>query len=213
MKLPDDILEVVIILRSLGGSSCIVGGFVRDAILGMPSKDVDFVTSTPYDHLAAAFKEAGWTVKETGKRFLVLMVSKGGRSYEIANYRKDGVYLDGRRPETCEIGTMLEDAVRRDFTINALYYNLTTHEIEDPTGQGLEDARQRLLRFIGSPMMRIKEDSLRVFRFYRFLETKSLYADRVSLKAVRRTFSGAIASSHPDRIRKELENMIHKERL
>ena len=212
MILPNSALPIIYILRSLTDNFHIVGGAVRDFLLGEDVKDIDFVTDAPYDKMIEAFTHAGYTVKETGKQFLVLMVSKKGTTYEIANYRKDGVYLDGRRPESCEIGTLEEDAKRRDFTINALYMD-SYGTILDPTKKGLKDIRDRKLRFIGNAEDRIKEDTLRVFRFYRFLQTKSLYADARSLKAVRKLYKEAHINSTPERVRNEIERMIGYDRL
>ena len=155
--------------------SYIVGGAIRDLLTGKTAKDFDIVTNIPYGFLELRFEKAGWTVSATGKAFLVISIQKDGRQYEIANFRKDGVYLDGRRPETVEIGTLEEDANRRDFTVNALYYNYNTGELKDPTEKGFNDIKRKVLRFIGKPKDRIKEDYLRIFRFYRFLAAKDIF--------------------------------------
>jgi len=185
----------------------LVGGCVRDSFLGVESKDHDIVTDVPYGIVRDCLGGHGWNVKECGEQFLVLHVSKEGEQYEIANFRKDGVYLDGRRPTEVQIGTIEDDAVRRDFTINALYENPRTGQILDPTGKGLCDIRSRTLRFIGNPKDRIKEDYLRVFRFYRFLKTKGLNADPKSLKACREHFNEAYLKTTPERARMEIERM------
>ena len=127
---------------------------------------------------------------------------------EIANFRKDGVTLDGRRPVEVEIGTIEEDAVRRDFTINALYENPITGQILDPTGKGLSDIKSRTLRFVGKPKDRIREDYLRVFRFFRFLACKNLQPDIKSIKACREMFNESYENTTPERVRLELERMI-----
>lgn len=186
----------------------LVGGCVRDSFLGKEPKDFDIVTDVHMDTSTPLFEANGFTVKECGEAFLVLNISKNGEQFEIANFRKEGVYLDGRRPTSVEIGTLEEDAVRRDFTINALYENPLTGEILDPTGRGLSDIKNRTLRFIGNPKDRIKEDYLRVFRFYRFLATKGLNADSKSLKACRQYFSEAYLHTTPERVRLELERLI-----
>jgi poly(A) polymerase len=186
----------------------LVGGCVRDGFLGVESKDYDIVTDVPYDVAKDCLSGHGWEVKEAGEQFLVLHVSKEGEQYEIANFRKEGVYLDGRRPSKVEIGNIHDDAVRRDFTINALYENPRTGQILDPTGQGLSDIKSRTLRFIGKPKERIKEDYLRVFRFYRFLATKGLNADPKSMKACREYFTEAYLKTTPERARMEIERML-----
>ena len=186
--------------------SYIVGGAIRDMLTGNKPKDFDIVTSIPYNLLETYFAKAGWTVSRTGKAFFVLSIQKDGRQYEIANFRKDGIYLDGRRPETVEIGTLKDDAQRRDFTVNALYYNYVTGELKDPTGRGFEDVNRKVLRFIGKPKERIKEDYLRIFRFYRFL-AKGFFPDPKSLRACREFFNEGYPKISPDRVREELEKM------
>lgn len=186
----------------------LVGGCVRDSFLGVESKDYDIVTDVHMDISSPLFEANGFKVKECGEAFLVLNISKNGEQYEIANFRKEGVYLDGRRPTEVEVGTIEEDAFRRDFTINALYENPLTGEILDPTGKGLSDVKNRTLRFIGNPKERIEEDALRVFRFYRFLATKGLSADQKSLKACRQYFNEAYLNTTPERVRLELERLI-----
>ena len=125
--------------------------------------------------------------------------------YEIVEWEFEH---DGRRPTEVEVGTIEEDAVRRDFTINALYENPLTGEILDPTGRGLQDIKNKVLRFIGNPKERIQEDALRVFRFYRFLATKDLTADPKSLRACRGQFNKAYEATTPERVRLELERLI-----
>lgn len=186
----------------------LVGGCVRDGFLGLEPKDYDIVTDVPYDDVESILSKNGWKTKSCGEQFLVLHVSKDDEQYEIANFRKENIYLDGRRPTKVEIGTIEEDAFRRDFTVNALYENPRTGKILDPTGQGLSDIKSRTLRFIGKPKDRIKEDFLRVFRYYRFLATKGLNSDPKSLKACREYFNEACKSTTPERIRNEIERMV-----
>ena len=87
--------------------------------------------------------------------------------YEVTEW-SDELWSDGRRPDSVQVGTIEEDAMRRDFTINSLYLNPWTGEIHDPTGRGLEDLKNRIIRFNGKASDRIKEDYLRIFRAYRF---------------------------------------------
>ena len=200
--------QILYLLGQVSRNNYIVGGCVRDGFLGLSIKDYDIVTDVHMDVSKPLLKEAGFNVKECGEAFLVLNVSKDGEQFEIGNFRKEGVYLDGRRPTQVEIGTLQEDAVRRDFTINALYENPITGEILDPTSRGLSDIKNRVLRFIGNPKDRIQEDYLRLFRFYRFLATKNLTADPKSLKACRQFFNEAYEKTTPERVRLELERLI-----
>jgi hypothetical protein len=202
-----DLKSIIDILSVLSKESYLVGGSVRDAIIGSASKDYDFVTDVPYDELSNAFKEQGFSVKETGKQFLVMNVIKGKTQVEIANFRKDGTYKNGRRPEFVEIGNIFDDATRRDFTVNSLYYNLSEEVLIDPTGNGIPDIKDRVLRFNGKPEDRIFEDYLRVWRFYRFLG-KGFKPGSKDLKAVRTHFKDAQAKTDPMRVQQELERII-----
>jgi tRNA nucleotidyltransferase/poly(A) polymerase len=195
------------ILKNRSKNNYLVGGCVRDYLLHVEPKDFDIVTDITYNVLEKDFANAGWKVSTNGKAFLVLNISKNGRQYEIANFRKDGVYKDGRRPESVEVGTIDEDAARRDFTINALYFDVNTFEMTDPTGKGQSDIQKKILRFIGRPEDRIKEDYLRIFRFYRFA-AKGFKPDPKSLRAVREHFTEAYPKITAERVRAELEKMI-----
>lgn len=203
----NSLLEIFVILKEFSQENYLVGGCVRDSLLGIKCKDYDIVTDVPISESSKAFQEAGWTINEAGTNFLVLIISKHGQMFEIANFRKDGVYLDGRRPDDVEIGTMEEDARRRDFTVNALYQNPFTGRILDPTRNGNPDLCTRTLRFIGKPKDRIKEDYLRVFRFYRFL-SKGFTPDMKSLRACREMFNVAYEETTPERARMEIERMV-----
>lgn len=208
MNIELQLLQIFTLLGSKPSNSFLVGGCVRDKLSSPPKapKDFDIVTDLSMDEIEVMFKDNGWDVKDQGKTFLVLGIGKEGQHYEIANFRKDGVYSDGRRPESVQIGTIEQDAARRDFTINALYWNPKVNEILDPTGKGLTDLKSKTLRFIGKPKDRIKEDYLRVFRFYRFL-SKGYEPDPRSLSAVREFFAEAYAGTAPERVRVELERM------
>ena len=202
-----DLLQIFILLITRSDHNYLVGGCVRDILTGGIPDDYDIVTDIPMPDLKKVFAEAGgWKVKETGENFLVLNASRGGRNYEIANFRKEGVYLDGRRPEKVEIGTIEEDAARRDFTVNAMYLEPFTWEFIDPLGKGKSDVETRTLRFIGKAKDRIREDYLRVFRFYRFLR-KGYRPDPKSLRACRELFDEAYAKTTPERVRVEVEKM------
>jgi len=201
-------LEVMSILSSFSKNSSMVGGSVRDIILKKKPKDFDFVTDINYDRIKNIFKEHDFQVKEVGKQFLVVIVSKNGMDYEIANFRKDGTYKDGRRPESVEIGTIFDDAKRRDFTINAIYYNLLSKEVIDPNLEGIFDIENKVLKFIGNPEDRIQEDYLRVIRFYRFISKTKFTPDKRSLKEVRRNFEDAQKKVSSERFRNEIERII-----
>lgn len=202
----DLLLQVFIILKNLSSNNYLVGGSVRDHLMGSAPKDYDIVTDVAMNELDQAFQEANWKVTNSGKAFLVLNVFKNHHQFEIANFRKDGHYQDGRRPESVEIGTIKEDAERRDFTVNALYMDPWDGRVLDPTNKGRKDLSSRTLRFIGDPRKRIAEDRLRIFRFYRFL-TKGFVPDKKSLQMCRTMFNESYKLTAPERVREELEKM------
>lgn len=196
--------QVMRILETHSKESYIVGGFVRDALRFVDKdeiKDVDFVTDTPINILSEDFEALGFKVQSEGKQFLVCIVSRDGEQFEIANLRRDKDNLGG------EVGTIYDDAQRRDFTVNALYFNVSTGKIKDPNGTGLDDLENNLLRFVGKAKERIIEDPNRVGRFYRFVD-KGFKPDNKSLKAVRENFDYFIKKTSPERIRLELERIV-----
>lgn len=203
----NNLLQVYLILRNLSVNTFLVGGCVRDMLLGVEPKDFDLVTDVPMDTVEQELVNNGWTVDSVGKQFLVLFASKNDFQVEIANFRKDVGFSDGRRPDKAEIGDISTDAARRDFTINSIYYNPFTGEFIDPNN-GLKDLQKKTLKFIGKPKERIQEDYLRVFRFFRFLATKGLEPDKNSLKACREMFNEAYTKTTPERVRVEIERMV-----
>jgi tRNA nucleotidyltransferase/poly(A) polymerase len=163
--------RVVAALRDAGLGAWFVGGCVRNALLGEPVADIDIATDAPPDRVVAACEGAGLHVVPTGIDHGTVTVVADGTAFEVTTFRRD-VETDGRRA-TVAFGTDLAgDAHRRDFTMNALYAT-PEGKIVDPVG-GLPDLRARRLRFIGSAEARIREDYLRILRFFRF---HAWYAD------------------------------------
>ena len=207
------LLEVSMLLNSVTDEAYLVGGAVRDALYGKEPKDFDFVVgNVGYDKMSEAFEEAGWSIKETGKEFLVLMVTKvfpnlSRQEFEIAMLRKDGLYKNGRRPEGVETGTLLEDAMRRDFSINSLYFCLRTGEVLDPTRRGLQDIANRTLRFNGKAKDRMEEDFLRMYRALRFLQKYNLTWFSGTERVFNRMFLEHSQKVNPQRVLNELTKM------
>lgn len=204
---PLTLLQAMMLLdNEYSNGNYLVGGCVRDMLLGIKPKDFDIVTKVHMDKVEEIFKDNGWKVDTAGKQFLVMIVSKDGDMYEIANFRTEHGFSDGRRPDKVKIGNMKTDSKRRDFTINALYYCPFRNVIRDFVG-GMKDINSKTLKFVGKPKDRIKEDYLRVFRFYRFLK-KGLKPDKRSLKACREMFNEAYEKTTPERVRNEIERMV-----
>ena len=139
MKNNITLLQLCLIIQPHVQEMYIVGGCVRDMLLKKIPKDFDLVVNGNLDIIEEELRQNGWKIDGAGKQFFVLIASKDNQQFEIAMFRKDGTYTDGRRPDFVEVGTIYEDAERRDFTINSLYMNPWTQEVVDPTGNGLKD--------------------------------------------------------------------------
>lgn len=206
----NSLLQIMLILNNVATNVNLVGGCVRDILLGKQPADFDIVLNGDLDTITQTLSQNGWSISESGKVFLVLKASKGGESFDIALYRKDGTYTDGRRPEKTDVGTLIEDAQRRDFTINALYLNPFTNVVLDPTEKGLEDLKNKTIRFVGKAKERILEDQLRILRAYRFCSTLNFSMDKQTLKSCRTYFHLLIENVDSMRIMNEIEKMSFK---
>ncbi len=148
------------------GGARFVGGCVRDALLGATPADIDIATQLTPTEVAAAMRAAHIAVHETGLEHGTLTVVADGQPFEVTTLRRD-VETDGRRATVAFTEDWAEDAQRRDFRINALYA-APDGEVFDPTGGGLQDLADRRVIFVGDPETRIREDYLRILRFFRF---------------------------------------------
>lgn len=155
--------DVVRRLRAAGHEAYFAGGCVRDRLLGREPLDYDVATSAPPEAVQRLFRR---TVP-VGAQFGVVLVVDGGARFEVATFRSDAAYVDGRRPSAVHFGSVREDAARRDFTLNALLEDPLTGEVHDFVG-GVDDMRAGLIRAIGDPQARIAEDRLRMLRAVRF---------------------------------------------
>lgn len=156
--------DVLARLEMAGYESYLVGGFVRDKIMGRASSDVDIGTKARPDQIEEVFKE--FKIIDVGKNFGTIRVIGHGQEYEITTFRKDFSYKDKRRPGQVIFANKIErDLERRDFTINAMA--LRNDELIDPFG-GQEDIKEKIIRAVGNPYERISEDYLRALRAVRF---------------------------------------------
>ena len=198
-----------------------VGGCVRDGILGTPSKDVDFVVEAEsFAAMSAGISALGLRIFMEKPEFLTIRAGVPvGHSLrerctdaDFVLARRDGPTADGRRPESVEAGTLLDDLRRRDFTMNAIARALDGSLI-DPHG-GAADIDRRILRFVGDPVERIREDGLRVLRGLRFIVTKGLTGDPATMDAI----TGAVAAEmlscvSEERIAIEVDKMMAHDTL
>ena len=155
--------QVVQKLQDEGYQAVFAGGCVRDQLLGLTPKDYDVATSATPHEVIQFFPNA----VTVGAHFGVVLVKVQGCAIEIATFRTDGSYADGRKPESVTFATIDEDASRRDFTINGLFYDPITDKLLDFVG-GQKDLEVRTLRAIGNAQERFAEDHLRLLRAVRF---------------------------------------------
>lgn len=167
IDLPKDIIAIKDVFTKNKKKLYLVGGCVRDAILNKKPKDFDLATEATPDEVESILNDAGYRTIPTGKAFGVINVITNNDEYEIATFRKDSEYSDSRRPDSVEFTDIKTDALRRDLTLNALYYDISTKEIIDFVG-GIDDIKKGIVRTVGSPVDRFNEDRLRILRSIRF---------------------------------------------
>ena len=160
------------------GKGYIVGGAIRDILLGLKPKDVDFATNLPYETLKTLFSE--YTPKETGKSFGVLRIRINDVDYEIAKFRED---IYGKEEKVTFVDEIKNDLVRRDFTINAMAYNETEGIIDLYNGQ--KDIENKVINFVRNAEERIIEDPLRTLRAFRFMSKLNFSLSKNTIEAIK----------------------------
>ncbi len=177
--LADSARSIVQRLQNAGFTAFYAGGCVRDKLLGATPHDYDIATDTPPEQVRKLFPR---TVA-VGAHFGVISVLEAGAEFQVASFRADGLYLDGRRPETVTFSTPEQDAQRRDFTINGLFFDPVSETLIDYVG-GQRDLAARMLRAIGRPEDRFREDRLRMLRAVRFSTALAFDIDPATWRAV-----------------------------
>lgn len=199
-------ISVVRKLREAGYEALWAGGCVRDQLLGIEPSDYDVATNARPDEIRRCF---GYRrTLAIGAAFGVITV-RGRRDQgqiEVATFRCDAAYSDGRHPDHVSFSTAQEDALRRDFTMNGLFYDPLEDTVIDYVG-GQDDLRRGVVRAIGDPYERIAEDKLRMLRAVRFATTFGFELDRGTLEAVRKE-AGQIVIVSAERIAAELRKML-----
>lgn len=197
-------MAIVNKLKSAGHESYVVGGCVRDALLGKLPKDFDIVTSAHPKQIHELFGIPG----SVGAKFAVNIVD----GHEVATYRIDDEEATSAKETAVSIASSLsEDVRRRDFTVNALAYDPETKQVFDFVG-GIADAQNRILRFVGDPDKRIKQDPLRMLRAIRFANAKNMDLDLESFKAIQRNMP-LIKNEAPERISAEMIKMFESRNI
>ena len=197
-------LEVIRILRDNGFRALFAGGCVRDMVMGIQPRDYDVATDAGQDQVVRLFPRTC----EVGAQFGVVQVRIGDYRYEVARFRKDVSYTDGRHPDRVVFSDEREDALRRDFTLNGMFFDPVEDRIIDYVG-GQADIRARVIRSIDDPNRRFAEDHLRLLRAVRFSARYQYAIENETLEAIRR-LSHKILTVSAERIREELVKILRE---
>ena len=191
-------IEILKRLQQAGHESFFVGGCVRDLLRGVMPEDYDIATGARPEQVQSLFSK---TIG-VGKNYGVIIVLQDGEQFEVATFRDEDGYQDGRRPTEVLFSDAKTDASRRDFTVNGLFFDPVTGTVHDWVG-GRKDLKQRIIRAIGQPKERFAEDHLRLLRAVRFAAQLDYHIEPVTLAAVQAQAS-LIGSVSAERVRDEL---------
>jgi poly(A) polymerase len=194
--------EIVHRLQTAGFAAFWVGGCVRDFLLGRQPGDYDIATSARPEQVENLFKR---TIP-VGRKFGVMIVLVRGHEFQVATFRAEADYQDGRRPETVVFGDARADALRRDFTVNGLFFDPVRKKLHDWVGGGA-DLQARIIRTIGSPAERFAEDHLRLLRAVRFAAQLNFQIEPETFAALKE-HAPKIKTISAERIRDELNKLF-----
>ncbi len=189
-------------LNDAGFEVLLAGGCVRDLLLGLQPKDYDIATNATPQQVCAIYPRA----QVVGAHFGVVIVRESGHFLEVATFRTEGAYTDGRHPDSVVFATAEEDAMRRDFTINGMFFDVLKDRVIDYVG-GREDLRARIVQAIGNPERRFDEDHLRMLRAVRFAARLGFEIEQETFEAIYNR-ADKIRRVSPERIREELEKIL-----
>lgn len=196
------VLKVIRTLRADHFEALLAGGCVRDKLLGKVPKDYDVATNAVPNEVRKLFPRT----LTIGAQFGVIVVLTGGRQIEVATFRSDTSYKDGRRPEKVVFTDAKHDAERRDFTINGMFYDPVSEKIIDYVG-GKKDLQKKTVRAIGNPNERFAEDHLRMLRAIRFAARLDFKINRATWKAIRE-HAAKIQKISAERVAAEFEQIL-----
>lgn len=193
---------IVAKLVRAGHIAYFAGGWVRDFVMQHPSEDIDIATSATTAQIMDLFPHTNLV----GIAFGVVLVRMEGHQFEVASFRKDLNYIDGRHPTGIELATPEEDALRRDFTINGMFYDPLEENIHDFV-HGREDIQMGLIRAIGDPHKRFFEDRLRMLRAFRFSARFSFTIELETQEAIRENADKLFPAVAMERVLQEFNKM------
>ncbi|MBN1457344.1 MAG: CCA tRNA nucleotidyltransferase, partial [Sedimentisphaerales bacterium] len=195
-------IKIIKTLRGEGFQALLAGGCVRDKLLGRVAKDYDVVTDARPGDVIRIFSRT----KKIGAMFGVVMVLISDRQVEVATFRTESGYADGRHPDNVRFATAEEDAWRRDFTVNGMFYDPVEQTILDYVG-GRGDLEKKILRAIGEPEQRFAEDYLRMLRAVRFSTELEFDIEEETFLAIK-NLASKITLISGERIAMELETIL-----
>ncbi len=200
------------ILLDEGFEAYLVGGCVRDTLLGIEPKDYDIATNAKPNQLLDIAEKYNITARAVGAAFgVVLFILNGEGTFEVATYREDGTYSDNRRPDTVKFSeTIEEDLSRRDFTVNAIAIDMKTNAIVDPFNGSL-DLIEKKLKTVGHPTLRFNEDHLRIMRFFRFAARFDMEPEQRALDEIASDPKRILTVAN-ERIGQEMEKILMLDR-
>lgn len=202
IEIPVKANKIITRLTEAGYEAYVVGGCVRDAILGRPAADWDITTNAKPEQVKALFSR---TI-DTGLQHGTVTILQGKEGFEVTTYRIDGEYQDGRHPsEVIFTPSLLEDLKRRDFTINAMAYNEAEGLID--AFDGMKDLKNRQIRCVGEPRERFTEDALRILRAVRFSAQLDFEIEKDTRAAVTE-FADSLTRISAERIQTELVKLL-----
>ncbi len=202
MSLQDKAQSIVRRLREEGYPAYFAGGCVRDALLGKEAQDYDIATAAHPEDIQRIFPQT----LPVGAQFGVILVLVEGEPFEVASFRHDGPYLDGRRPSSVRYGSLEEDVLRRDFTINGMVYDPLEDRVIDLV-DGRRDLEGRVIRAIGDPARRFEEDRLRMIRAVRFAASLDFQIEPATFDAIKK-LAGTITEIAWERIGDEITRIL-----
>lgn len=208
---PRPVIEAARHLQDAGHAAVLVGGAVRDVLLGLPASDWDLASSATPDEVMALFKKTIPTGVQHGT--VTVLVRGDGQTHpvEITTFRGEGAYVDGRRPQSVTfLRHLIEDLARRDFTINAFAWDPIARRFSDPF-DGLSDLAAGLVRAVGIPLHRFREDGLRTMRAVRFCATRTLRLEEKTEAAIPEALD-VLAKVSRERVHAELHKLLGSER-
>ncbi len=206
LAIPSQASRIIEVMEAAGFEAWCVGGFVRDSLLERAIYDIDIACSAPWQQSERICLAAGMRVHRTGAKHGTITVVCDSIAFEVTTFRVDGTYTDSRHPDSVRfVRSLEEDLARRDFTMNAMAYH-PRRGLADPFG-GLEDAKRGIIRTVGDPTQRFKEDALRILRACRFSSQLGFSIDPATYSAMVGGKAGLLRIS-AERITAELEKLL-----